>query len=116
MTEHLVYLDNAAPTFPKAPGTLEGALEAYRRVGASPGRGNHDLAAQASELVDAARARVARFFGAPDPDRVMRARLMAAAYLSALRIALRSWLDRPSGPKLPDVLRDALTTMGQRFR
>jgi AcrR family transcriptional regulator len=54
--------------------------------------------------------------GVSDPDRGMRARLMAAAYLSALRIALRSWLDRPSGPTLPDVLRDALTTMGQRFR
>jgi AcrR family transcriptional regulator len=49
-------------------------------------------------------------------SRKMRARLMAAAYLSALRIALATWLDRPSGPKLPDVLREALTIVGQRFR
>ena len=67
----MIYLDNAATTFPKAPGTLEAALETYRRLGASPGRASHDLAAQAGELVEAARARVAGFFGAPDPDRVV---------------------------------------------
>ncbi len=71
VTEHIVYLDNAATTFPKAPGTLEAAVETYRRLGASPGRGNHDLAAQAGDLVEDARARVARFFGAPDPRRVI---------------------------------------------
>lgn len=70
MTERLVYLDNAATTFPKAPGTLEAALATYRAVGVSPGRGNHDLATQAGDLVEAARARVAAFFGAPDPSRV----------------------------------------------
>jgi cysteine desulfurase family protein len=71
MTERLVYLDNAATTFPKPPGTLEAALATYRRVGVSPGRGNHDLATQAGDLVEAARARVAAFFGAPDPARVV---------------------------------------------
>ncbi len=71
VTDHLVYLDNAATTFPKAPGTLEAMVATYRRLGASPGRGNHDLAAQAGELVDDARARVARFFNAPDPERVI---------------------------------------------
>lgn len=70
MSERLVYLDNAATTFPKPPGTLEAAVETYRRLGVSPGRGNHDLAAQAGDLVEDARARVARFFGAPDPARV----------------------------------------------
>jgi cysteine desulfurase / selenocysteine lyase len=71
VTERLVYLDNAATTFPKPPGTLEAAVETYRRLGVSPGRGNHDLATQAGDLVDAARARVASFFGAPDPSRVV---------------------------------------------
>jgi cysteine desulfurase family protein len=84
MTPRLVYLDNAATTFPKAPGTLEAALATYRRVGASPGRGNHDLAAQAGGLVDGARAHVARFFGAPDPDRVV----FAANATDALNTAI----------------------------
>jgi len=51
-----------------------------------------------------------------DPYAQMRARLVAAAYLSALRIALQTWLDDPSGPALPEVLREALNGMAQRFR
>ncbi len=70
MTNRLVYLDNAATTFPKPPALLREMVETYARIGASPGRGNHDLAAQAGQLVDEARVRVARFFGAPDPTRV----------------------------------------------
>jgi cysteine desulfurase family protein len=66
----VIYLDNAATTFPKAPGTLERALERYRELGVSPGRGNHDLAMRASDAVDEVRAMVAAFFGAPDPERV----------------------------------------------
>jgi len=71
MTDRLVYLDNAATTFPKPPEVLRGMVETYARIGASPGRGNHDLAAQAGDLVDRTRAQVARFFGAPDPTRVV---------------------------------------------
>jgi cysteine desulfurase / selenocysteine lyase len=66
----VIYLDNAATTFPKAPGTLERAVERYRELGVSPGRGNHDLAMRASDAVDEVRAKVAAFFGAPDPARV----------------------------------------------
>jgi cysteine desulfurase / selenocysteine lyase len=66
----VIYLDNAATTFPKAPGTLERAVERYRELGVSPGRGNHDLAMQASDAVEEVRAKVAAFFGAPDPERV----------------------------------------------
>ncbi|HEY4751752.1 MAG TPA: aminotransferase class V-fold PLP-dependent enzyme, partial [Candidatus Limnocylindrales bacterium] len=67
----MIYLDNAATTFPKPPGTLELAVERYRELGVSPGRGNHDLAMRASDAVEAVRAQVAAFFGAPDPERVV---------------------------------------------
>ncbi len=66
----MIYLDNAATTFPKAPGTLERSVELYRELGVSPGRGNHDLAMRASDAVDEVRTKVAAFFGAPDPARV----------------------------------------------
>jgi len=71
MTDRLVYLDNAATTFPKPIEVLREMVDTYARIGASPGRGNHDLATEAGDLVDRARSRVARFFGAPDPDRVI---------------------------------------------
>jgi cysteine desulfurase family protein len=67
----MVYLDNAATTFPKPIEVLEGMVDTYRRIGVSPGRGNHDLAMQADDLVAQTRAKVARFFGASDPDRVV---------------------------------------------
>ena len=66
----MIYLDNAATTFPKAPATLERALERYRELGVSPGRGSHDLAQRAGDAADEVRAAVAAFFGAPDPERV----------------------------------------------
>jgi cysteine desulfurase family protein len=70
MTERLIYLDNAATTFPKPRAMLDGMVERYAELGVSPGRGNHDLATRAGDLVEAVRAQVAAFFGAPDPQRV----------------------------------------------
>ena len=84
MSDGLVYLDNAATTFPKPIEVLQGMVDAYARVGVSPGRGNHDLAMQADDRVAQARARVARFFGAPDPDRV----IFAANATDALNTAI----------------------------
>lgn len=90
MTERLVYLDNAATTYPKPIEVLREAIETYARVGVSPGRGSHDLAMQAGDLVDRARAKVARFFGAPDPTRVA----FAANATDALNTAIQG-LVRP---------------------
>jgi cysteine desulfurase family protein len=67
----VIYLDNAATSFPKPSGVLELAVERYRELGVSPGRGNHDLAMRAGDAVEAVRAQVAAFFGAPDPQRVV---------------------------------------------
>jgi cysteine desulfurase/selenocysteine lyase len=71
LTRSLVYLDNAATTFPKPPGLLREMADTYARIGVSPGRGNYDLAIEAGELVDRARRQVASLFGAPDPSRVI---------------------------------------------
>ncbi len=71
MTEHFIYLDNAATTFPKPQGALTRMVETYERIGVSPGRGSYDLAVEAADLVFATRRRLARLFGAPDPDRVI---------------------------------------------
>ena len=88
MGDRLIYLDNAATTFPKPPGTLEAALRAYRESGVSPGRGSYDLAVQAGDLVDQVRRKLARLFGAPDPDRVV----FAGNATDALNLALHGLL------------------------
>ncbi|HUJ68434.1 MAG TPA: aminotransferase class V-fold PLP-dependent enzyme [Syntrophorhabdales bacterium] len=67
----MIYLDNAATTFPKPESVLSSMVEVYRDIGVSPGRGSYDLATEAEEYVARARNRLARFFEAPDPDRVI---------------------------------------------
>jgi cysteine desulfurase/selenocysteine lyase len=71
MSGHLIYLDNAATTYPKPRHMLEAMISAYARLGVSPGRGSYDLAVEAEDMVQETRVKVARFFGGPDPDRVI---------------------------------------------
>jgi cysteine desulfurase family protein len=70
-TERLAYLDNAATTFPKPMQVLTQMTDVYFQRGVSPGRGSYDLAVEASEWVEQTRQKVAAFFGAPDPQRVI---------------------------------------------
>jgi cysteine desulfurase / selenocysteine lyase len=71
MTASMVYLDNAATTFPKPAHLLREMVETYERIGVSPGRGAYDAAVIAGEFVAQARAKVAKFFGSDDPSRVI---------------------------------------------
>jgi len=67
----LTYLDNAATTFPKPREVLLQMTEIYSRLGVSPGRGGYDLAVEAGDFVEQTRCKVANFFGAADPQRVI---------------------------------------------
>jgi cysteine desulfurase family protein len=67
----MIYLDNAATTFPKPREVLDRMVELYAAKGVSPGRGGYDLALEAEELVSEARRRICQFFGGDDPDRVI---------------------------------------------
>lgn len=89
MGDDLVYLDNAATSFPKPAGALREALEAYLRGGVSPSRGSYDLAKEARQIVDATRARLATLFGAPDPARVVFTGNASDALNTALQGMLR---------------------------
>ncbi len=88
MTRSLIYFDNAATTFPKPPGTLAKMVETYERIGVSPGRGSYDLAVEAEDLVFDTRKRLARLFGAPDPNRV----IFAANATDALNLCIQGLL------------------------
>ncbi len=81
----LVYLDNAATSFPKPRSCLEAMIETYARLGVSPGRGGYDLSEEASALVDDTRRRLAAFFDAPSPERVV----FAANATDALNLAIQ---------------------------
>ena len=66
----MIYLDNAATTYPK-PATVWDAMDRFARNDAgNPGRSGHRFAAAAAVEVEGAREEVARVVGAPDPSRV----------------------------------------------
>ncbi len=81
----LVYMDNAATSYPKPREVLDQMVATYARLGVSPGRGTYDLAMEAAAFVTRTREQVAAFFGSRDPDRVV----FAASATDALNLAIQ---------------------------
>ncbi len=67
----MIYLDNAATSWPKPPQVLAAMARFLTEVGANPGRSGHRLSVEAGRIVYAAREAVAELFHAPDPLRVV---------------------------------------------
>ena len=85
----IIYLDNAATTFPKPKEVLDAALDAYTRFGVNPGRSGYDLCLVAGELVGETRRELTRFFGGTDPSRLV----FAANATDALNLAIQGVLE-----------------------
>ncbi|MEQ9096855.1 MAG: aminotransferase class V-fold PLP-dependent enzyme [Phycisphaerales bacterium] len=66
-----LYLDNAATSFPKAPGVYEAMARYGAEIGASPGRGGYREARQGAAVLGECRRLIARLINAEDPDRVI---------------------------------------------
>ena len=84
----MIYLDNAATSYPKPPSVAQAVAAAVTDAGANPGRAGHRLANDAAHLVYDARAAVAELLGAPDPLRV----ILGPNVTWALNLALRGLL------------------------
>ena len=67
----MIYLDNAATTWPKPRGTAATIADVLSSRGANPGRGNYAMAALSSETVYKCRCHAAGFFGAKAPENVI---------------------------------------------
>ena len=67
----LLYLDNAATTWPKPPEVGEAMMHALRDCGGNPGRSGHALSLAAAELIFHCREEAASFFGCSRPERVV---------------------------------------------
>lgn len=70
-SESIVYLDNAATTFPKPESVYQAADEFYRHYGGNAGRGANPLARKGSELVADTRALLANWLGISSPEQVI---------------------------------------------
>jgi len=80
----VVYLDNAATSFPKAPGVAEAVSAHLTHAAGNPGRSGHGLALAAQAAVEEARRRLAALLGAEDPSRLA----FTANATDALNVAL----------------------------
>ena len=71
-TTNLIYMDNAATTWPKPESVYRFMTEFYRTTGVNPGRSEFDLALEAEALLDQLRKRLTRFFGGDEdtPERL----------------------------------------------
>ncbi|HVP56773.1 MAG TPA: aminotransferase class V-fold PLP-dependent enzyme [bacterium] len=66
----MIYLDNAATTFPKPQRVYDFMHEFYQRSGVNPGRSGYDAALETEEMVLGTRKMLTKFFNGTDPDRL----------------------------------------------
>ncbi len=66
----MIYLDNAATSWPKPPQVAQSMADIIKRGCANPGRSAHDMARQADDAVMHTRELLARLFNIPDPMRI----------------------------------------------
>ena len=68
--ENIIYLDNAATSFPKPEEVYVYMDEFYRRFGVNPGRSGYDICLEAGEMVEKTRRMLTRFFNGGDHNRL----------------------------------------------
>lgn len=69
--DSVIYIDNAATSFPKPESVYTFMDQFYRRAGVNPGRSGYDLCIEAGQLVEDTRRQLATFFGGSDPHRLV---------------------------------------------
>jgi len=67
----VIYLDNAATTFPKPPSVYEAVFRCMKEYGGNPGRSGHRLSMAAAEAIYRCRAELASLFGSAIPTNVV---------------------------------------------
>ena len=70
MRNKIIYLDHAATSWPKPPEVLEAVTRCMREAGGNPGRGEHQLASRASEVLYSCRELAGELFDTV-PERVV---------------------------------------------
>ena len=71
MKESLIYLDNAATSFPKPDVVIEAVVHTLKNVGGNPGRSGHSMSMAANRTVFQARENLATLLGVKDSSRLI---------------------------------------------
>jgi len=89
----MIYFDNAATSFPKAPGVGEAMTKFLAEDAANPGRAGHRMAVAAEQMLDSVRLKLVRLFQADDPARM----IFALNGTDALNMAIKGVLGDGGG-------------------
>lgn len=84
----MIYLDNAATSWPKPEAVYQAVDSFMRDVGASPGRSGHRLSVEAGRIIFETRDALAQLLGVDDPLRI----IFTSNATEALNLALRGAL------------------------
>jgi cysteine desulfurase family protein len=84
----MIYLDNAASTWPKPVGVADAVKQAIEEYGANPGRSSHRLATKAAQSIAQTRYKLSQLFGVRDPANL----LFCLNTTHALNMALKGML------------------------
>lgn len=82
----MIYLDNAATSYPKPPCVKDEVDRCFGEWGGNPGRSGHSMAIATSNAIYEARCKVARFLGAKREEEI----LFVPSATHALNIAIRA--------------------------
>ncbi len=101
----MIYFDNAATSFPKAPGVADAMAKFIANDAANPGRAGHRMAVAAERMLDDARLRLTKYFRGRDPHRMV----FAMNCTDALNMAIKGVVPTkmPSG-NVPHVITSVL--------
>ncbi len=95
----MIYLDNAATSFPKPEAVFRGIEAFVRSSAANPGRSGHRRALEAEAMIDETRRLLARLFGSSRPERIV----FTMNATDALNMAIKGVL-RPGDHAITTVL------------
>ncbi|MBE6537058.1 MAG: aminotransferase class V-fold PLP-dependent enzyme [Ruminococcaceae bacterium] len=95
----MIYLDNAATTFPKPETVIKKTEEFIRKYCANSGRSSHSLAIKTDEEIYRARESVAELLSFPNPERVC----FTTNATYALNIAIKSFITKKCHVLISDI-------------
>ncbi|MDB5085527.1 MAG: cysteine desulfurase, partial [Bacilli bacterium] len=84
----MIYLDNAATTWPKPTSVAEAMTKCLTQYGANPGRGSHRLGQKAANTVFQVRSAINHFVGGDSPDNI----IFTQNATEALNLAIKGFL------------------------
>lgn len=108
MTTEIIYLDNAATSWPKPPSLAKAITDYFTSPNGNPGRGGHRASVNAARTVDAARQRLATLIHAEDPARLILTHSATHALNTAIHGAIEAAAQLPRFQPRPHVVTTVL--------